>query len=559
MVAWQDYRSGTDYDIYVKRAGYYVWPGHGVALCTAVGDQMNPMVASDGAGGAIVTWMDWRFGNADIYAQRVSRFGVPLWDGNGVLICGAVDQQQYPVIASDGAGGAIIAWADFRNGSRNDAYAQRLNGQGVVQWAEGGVQLTTAPANVWETRIVSDGAGGAIVAWIDYRGGATADIYAHHVSASGIVDATWPANGRALCTAAGQQDALAIVSDRAGGAILAWEDHRGTNWNIYAGRVSLAGAVPWAVNGVPLCSEAHDQLYPRIVTDGVGGAVVTWDDGRSDLYARRVSAAGVALWAADGVALCTAANAQFNARLVSDGSRGTIVVWADTRSNIAQADIYAQRVSPGGAPEWLANGVALTTSGSVQGELVVALDGLRGAIVSWEDYGSGTGKDIHTSRVGAAGGTGNGSTLCGAVGDQILPATVAIRAGSDVATSEDERRGTSYGRNARTVGTPTGAAVDGPPAGSGLWLSGARPNPARVGTEVRLRLPQAADVRMDVFDAGGRRVRGIPVGPQLAGEHVLRWDGRDGAGQSVATGVYFLRVDVDGKHLIRRLAVVQLM
>jgi flagellar hook assembly protein FlgD len=64
---------------------------------------------------------------------------------------------------------------------------------------------------------------------------------------------------------------------------------------------------------------------------------------------------------------------------------------------------------------------------------------------------------------------------------------------------------------------------------------------------------------MDVFDAGGRRVRGIPVGFRSAGEHVLRWDGRDGAGQPVATGVYFLRVGVDGKQLTRRLAVVRLM
>jgi hypothetical protein len=297
IVAWQDYRSGTNYNIYAQRVTPDIWPvPNGVPLCIAMGDQTNPMVVSDGAGGAIVTWMDWRGGGfSDIYARRVTAAGTPLWDANGVRICGAVDQQQYPMIASDGAGGAIIAWADFRNGLKNDVYAQRVNAKGVVQWAPDGVPLT-AGANVWETKIVSDGAGGAIVAWIDYRGGPAADIYAQHVLASGIVDARWPANGAALCTAAGQQDFLAIVSDGTGGAILAWEDHRGANWDIYAGRVSPAGAVPWAMNGVALCSDATDQLYPRIVTDGVGGAIVTWDDGRTDVYARRVSAAGVPQW-----------------------------------------------------------------------------------------------------------------------------------------------------------------------------------------------------------------------------------------------------------------------
>ena len=71
---------------------------------------------------------------------------------------------------------------------------------------------------------------------------------------------------------------------------------------------------------VPLCTAAGDQLlctgigsqYTGIVSDGAGGAIVTWEDYRSTttgpkIYAQRVSAAGVPLWTADGVALCAAA------------------------------------------------------------------------------------------------------------------------------------------------------------------------------------------------------------------------------------------------------------
>jgi len=47
-----------------------------VAVCTAANTQFSPTIASDGAGGAIVTWADFRSGTDwDIYTQRVERFG----------------------------------------------------------------------------------------------------------------------------------------------------------------------------------------------------------------------------------------------------------------------------------------------------------------------------------------------------------------------------------------------------------------------------------------------------------------------------------------------------
>jgi len=66
---------------------YALWPhdtySGNVALSTAPGSQHNPSIASDGAGGAILTWYDDRnqmgTGVWDIYAQRVSAQGTPLW------------------------------------------------------------------------------------------------------------------------------------------------------------------------------------------------------------------------------------------------------------------------------------------------------------------------------------------------------------------------------------------------------------------------------------------------------------------------------------------------
>ena len=69
-----------------------------------------------------------------------------------------------------------------------------------------------------------------------------------------------------------------------------------------------------------------------------------------------------------------------------------------------------------------------------------------------------------------------------------------------------------------------------------------RPNPTTGEASLRFRLPQASPVTVDVIDLAGRRVRTIQRGTLGAGEHALRWDGRDDAGRQLSTGVYFVRV-----------------
>jgi len=76
-------------------------------------DQINPKIVSDGAGGALMTWEDFRNGvTSDIYAQRVSVTGVVAtgWNVNGVAICVSAGNQSHPQIISDSSNGAIITW-----------------------------------------------------------------------------------------------------------------------------------------------------------------------------------------------------------------------------------------------------------------------------------------------------------------------------------------------------------------------------------------------------------------------------------------------------------------
>lgn len=114
------------------------------AISSEADEQTYPTIASDGAGGAIITWIDGRSGDDDIYAQRIDAAGVVQWTAGGVVISTAAYQQRFPTIVSDGAGGAIITWQDLRSGTNWDIYAQRVNSAGAVQWTAGGVAISTA-------------------------------------------------------------------------------------------------------------------------------------------------------------------------------------------------------------------------------------------------------------------------------------------------------------------------------------------------------------------------------------------------------------------------------
>ena len=103
-------------------------------------------MVSDGSGGAIIAWGDYRGDDRDVYAQRINASGVPQWTPNGEIVSAASGSQHEPKLLSDGSGGAIISWADERNTCSNpllplcrncDIYAQRVNASGVPQWAFG--------------------------------------------------------------------------------------------------------------------------------------------------------------------------------------------------------------------------------------------------------------------------------------------------------------------------------------------------------------------------------------------------------------------------------------
>jgi hypothetical protein len=247
-------------------------------------------------------------------------------------------------------GGAIIVWTDFRAKDNTDVYAQRLDGDGTRLWGADGLALVTVIEDQFGAHVASDGAGGGIFCWADSRNGdGEADIYAQRVDASGQV--LWPPAGKPVTDVGGSQVRNVIISDGLGGAILAWEDGRknsGEN-DIYAQRLTAQGVPLWDEGGTAVVSSDEVQIHPALVSDGTGGAYITWQDfyrvGTSwNIYAQHMDGAGIPKWKKDGIAVCVADGIQSDPVIVPDGSGGTVIVWYDGRAG-TYFNIYAQQVN----------------------------------------------------------------------------------------------------------------------------------------------------------------------------------------------------------------------
>jgi C1A family cysteine protease len=424
IIVWQDQRNGNS-DVYgqlIDGVGNALWRAGGAPICRDPYNQRNCQVACSGSVRAFVVWEDDRNCEAmgelqcgpDIYGQVIDSIGVGL--ENDIKICSVEGSQLNPQVVSDQFSGAIVVWEDYRERrGDSDLYAQRISPMGQLAWAASGVPICTATGAQRLAQVMSDGEGGAFVAWTDSRANGSA-IYAQRIGPDGRL--AWKADGVGVCTGAGSRSLQRMVPDGTGGAILIWVDAGvGTGQDIYAQRLSSSGVIRWGAAGVVVCAAPEDQYAADAAADGAGGAVVAWCDNRGewvgeipmnraagteDIYAQKINADGNVQWAADGVGVCTLPRTQETPRIVSDGVGGAVIFWRDKRDSgwidvgeteLPQAednyDIFFQRIDALGNALWRENGEPFCADLTEQENICAAADPSGSAYVAWNDTRNG--------------------------------------------------------------------------------------------------------------------------------------------------------------------------
>jgi hypothetical protein len=394
--------------------------------------------------------------------------------------------------------------------------------------------------------MVSDGAGGALLFWSEARGGGGAQLFAQHITGGGAIAAGWPVAGLLVCgqnTAAGQvrngewlATYTSVASDGAGGAFVTWSDQRADTGDVYAQHVRSGGSIApgWAADGVAVCTAAGLQGHPDLEADGEG-IIVVWEDQRAggapDLYAQRITTAGLAdaLWPKNGTAVCSEPHDQLVPRIASDGALGAIVAWEDDRGPAPR--VYAGRI--------FGDGLVAVEMSLISAEVG---DGL--ARLTWY--------------VNAPTGT---------------PVTVERRA--------DDREWVTLAREAvdasgrvmfedRTIvaGERYGYRIAAPdaeglrysaetlleiPLNPTLDLSRIMPNPSAGDVSIQFTLPDARPAQLEIMDVVGRLLERHDVASLGPGRHVLSRNGE----RALPAGTYFVRLRHGSSTRVRRFAIVR--
>lgn len=351
-------------------------------------------------------------------APAVSR--AQTWSGAGAPVCTAPGRQYLTRVADDGAGGAYVGWSDQRPGaSTSDIYLAHIGPDGAPSpgWPADGIAVCTATAAQLLYSMVPDGTGGVYLAWEDYRSGALADIYGHHVLADGQLAPGWPVNGLGIAAFMEEQRDPKLVPDGAGGVFAVWSDSRTypfSQRDIYAQHLQADGtpAPGWAVNGMLVTNARTYDFGASAATDPDGGLYVTWtrDLANQDIGAQHLDAGGMPAftWPDTGIVLCRAAKDQNVSTVVSGSGGSAMAIWKDQRnytSQNRQTEFYAARFGPYAElePGWAQDGRQFYTSLNGISAPFAVSDGDGGLLYMWGELVSASDEDLfvmHADSIG---------------------------------------------------------------------------------------------------------------------------------------------------------------
>ncbi|MGB3341694.1 MAG: T9SS type A sorting domain-containing protein [bacterium] len=583
LVTWQDSRWGQ-FDIYGARVDTsgLVLDSAGVIISNALNWQEHPAVAFNGTN-FIVTWLDWRDNQPDIYCARLDTSGL-LLDSTGIFISNGVNDLYCPGVASDG-NNCLIAWPDDRSW-RSHIYGARIDTAGTLLDPEG-ILLSTALYSQWFSSGAFDGTNYFVV-WQDYRRDEYSNIFGARIDTTGTV---LESSGIAICTTS-YSYSPAIAYDGLN-YLAVWLGISGTridtsgvlldsnfidigngfdpsicfdginyfvvfrrNIDIYGARISTSGIVLDSA-GFRVSPMNDVEKYPAVDFDGTNYLVV-WQDNRSewmelsDIYGTFVDTAGNVLDTL-GFPISVLFNIEQAHPSVAFDRTNYFVVWQDGRNDYA--DIYGARVTQ--------TGVVLDTSGilicgapSAQYKPQVAFDGTYYCIV-WEDWRGGNYSDIYGCHVDVSGSVINTFIVSTRVNNQLCPYLtkgsnkflITYTGFIDTVNNYPANTMRIWGEFHPFVGVEENFILNKRITKQDLQVY---PNPVRKQCKIQYVLTQEGKVKISIYDVTGRLIGEIINEDQDIGVYQRAFEMTN-----LSQGIYFLRYETDNYSQTKKIILIK--
>ncbi len=375
-------------------------PAVNTPIAVKSGDQVQPLVRPIPGGGWYVSWFDDSSGGYDVFLQRLDANGVAQWAAGGIRVADrSFSSTEDYGLDVDGSGNALLAFTDDRFATQKIT-AARYDAAGSALWGVNGIQMPDTTGDVHSPKIAVTADGQVVVAWTS-----GSSIKLHRMQADGT--AVWDRVRSASGVTFGLAD-LRAAGGSDTGTIVSWVRTQSSNRYLMANKIDAGGS--WRWNATPPGITVYDggslQMgnYPPFVNDGAGGAAFGWYDVTQQCFAQHVTSARAEAFGHNGALASTDAThtrvapaVQFN-----PATGETLLFFVEQFAG--QQGVYGQKFNTTGVRQWGSGGAAIRPLAALTVMGVAAVQAGSDNVVFWTDETGFAQDTIYAQRVGAGGG-----------------------------------------------------------------------------------------------------------------------------------------------------------
>ena len=344
-------------------------PATNLPIGASDGTQNQALIARLPDGTSYISWLTNPGGGYDVALQRITPTGVPEWPGALTVADRSFSSTQSYGLDVDASGAAVLAYrGDSLPGTQ--IVANRVLADGTMPWGDGVVLNAGNSQDVASPTIAATSDGNSVAAWTRFPNSGPSVIELRKLSTDG--DILW---SYTMTRPTGIAASSLVASDAPGASgqcVLMTVGFGGftSPRPLKAQKFDADGNEMWGSSDVGIFTSGSVQIgnFPKLISDGRGGAVATWYSSVPSLrcFVQQVRADGSLRLTTSQYGVTAAGETQVNpVACIDPVSENITCYWITQNSSQSQFSLKGQRFE-GTSRAWGTTGITFLPLGSTQ-------------------------------------------------------------------------------------------------------------------------------------------------------------------------------------------------